>query len=62
MSLEEIIGATHDDDSKTTIFNNAAQVWNHTFFWHCMAKGGGGEWAWLVFAPASSRSSRPRTR
>jgi len=24
------------------IFNNAAQVWNHTFFWHCMRPGGGG--------------------
>ena len=43
MSLEEIIVATHHDDSKTAIFNNAAQVWNHTFFWHCLAKGGGGE-------------------
>jgi Fe-Mn family superoxide dismutase len=42
-SLEEIIVATHHDDAKTTVFNNAAQVWNHTFFWHCMAKGGGDE-------------------
>ncbi|MBN8726433.1 MAG: superoxide dismutase [Fe] [Xanthomonadales bacterium] len=25
------------------IFNNAAQVWNHTFFWHCMKPNGGGE-------------------
>ena len=25
------------------IFNNAAQVWNHTFFWHCMTPNGGGE-------------------
>ena len=24
------------------IFNNAAQVWNHTFYWHCMKPGGGG--------------------
>lgn len=24
------------------IFNNAAQVWNHTFFWNCMKPGGGG--------------------
>jgi len=43
MSLEEIIVATHHDDSKNAIFNNAAQVWNHTFFWNCMAKGGGSE-------------------
>ncbi|RKH53350.1 superoxide dismutase [Corallococcus llansteffanensis] len=25
------------------VFNNAAQVWNHTFYWHCMAPNGGGE-------------------
>jgi len=25
------------------VFNNAAQVWNHTFFWNCMKPGGGGE-------------------
>lgn len=25
------------------IFNNAAQVWNHTFYWHCMKPGGGGK-------------------
>jgi Fe-Mn family superoxide dismutase len=24
------------------MFNNAAQVWNHTFFWNCMRPGGGG--------------------
>jgi Fe-Mn family superoxide dismutase len=43
MSLEEIIVATHHDDSKTMIFNNAAQVWNHNFFWSCLNKEGGGE-------------------
>ena len=25
------------------LFNNAAQVWNHTFYWHCLAPNGGGE-------------------
>jgi len=40
-SLEEIIAATHHDDTKTPLFNNAAQAWNHAFFWDCMAKGGG---------------------
>jgi Fe-Mn family superoxide dismutase len=25
------------------VFNNAAQVWNHTFFWHCMKPAGGGK-------------------
>lgn len=41
MPLEEIIVATHHDDAKATIFNNAAQVWNHTFFWNCLKKDGG---------------------
>lgn len=41
-SLEEIIQATAKDGSKAGIFNNAAQVWNHTFFWNCMKPGGGG--------------------
>ncbi len=41
-SLEEIIKATHRDSSKTGVFNNAAQVWNHTFFWHSMKPQGGG--------------------
>jgi len=36
-SLEEIILA-----SDGPVFNNAAQVWNHTFFWSCMKPGGGG--------------------
>lgn len=41
-SLEEIIKATFGDPSKAGIFNNAAQVWNHTFFWESMKPGGGG--------------------
>jgi len=41
-SLEEVITATVNDSSKAGIFNNAAQVWNHTFYWNCMKKGGGG--------------------
>jgi superoxide dismutase, Fe-Mn family len=41
-SLEEIILATASDPSKAAIFNNAAQVWNHTFFWHSMKPNGGG--------------------
>ena len=39
--LEELIVATHHDDAKTAVFNNAAQAWNHAFFWDCMRKGGG---------------------
>jgi len=41
-SLEEIIKATFKDSSKAGVFNNAAQVWNHTFFWSSMKPGGGG--------------------
>ncbi len=41
-SLEAVIKAAAGDASKTGIFNNAAQVWNHTFYWHCMKPGGGG--------------------
>jgi Fe-Mn family superoxide dismutase len=40
--LEEIIKSTYKDASKTGLFNNAAQVWNHTFFWHSMKPRGGG--------------------
>jgi len=39
--LEEVIKETHNDSSKVTVFNNAAQVWNHTFYWNCMKKNGG---------------------
>jgi Fe-Mn family superoxide dismutase len=42
-SLESIIESTAGDASKAGVFNNAAQVWNHTFFWNCMKPGGGGE-------------------
>jgi len=40
--LETIIKKTANDISKTAIFNNAAQVWNHSFYWQCMKPGGGG--------------------
>jgi len=42
-SLEEIIKATAGDAAKAGIFNNAAQVWNHTFFWSSMKPSGGGK-------------------
>ena len=41
-SLEEMIMASAGDASRVGVFNNAAQVWNHTFFWHCMKPAGGG--------------------
>ncbi len=47
MSLIDIIRATEDDDDdplREKIFNNAAQVWNHTFYWNSLAPAGkGGE-------------------
>ncbi|VXD22084.1 superoxide dismutase [Planktothrix paucivesiculata] len=42
-SLEDIIKATANDPNKAGIFNNAAQVWNHTFFWNSLKAGGGGQ-------------------
>jgi len=42
-SLEEIVVASADDAAKVGIFNNAAQVWNHTFYWNSMNPNGGGE-------------------
>lgn len=41
-SLEEMIMASAGDSSRVGMFNNAAQVWNHTFFWNCMKPAGGG--------------------
>ncbi len=40
--LENIIKKTSKDTSMSSIFNNAAQVWNHSFYWACMKPGGGG--------------------
>ncbi len=37
MSLEELIKS-----SSGGVFNNAAQVWNHTFYWNCLSPNGGG--------------------
>jgi Fe-Mn family superoxide dismutase len=41
-SLDETILAVSGDASKAGVFNNAAQVWNHTFYWQGMKPGGGG--------------------
>ena len=52
-SLEEIVRTTtsEKDEAKTPIFNNAAQHWNHGFFWHSMKPNGGG-------APAGDLAQR----
>jgi superoxide dismutase, Fe-Mn family len=36
-SLEDIVKS-----SSGPVFNNAAQIWNHTFYWHCLSPNGGG--------------------
>lgn len=41
-SLEDVIRMSYGDAAKAGIFNNAAQVWNHTFFWNSIKSGGGG--------------------
>jgi superoxide dismutase, Fe-Mn family len=41
-SLEEIIAATADQPAKAGIFNNAAQAWNHNFYWRSLTPKGGG--------------------
>jgi Fe-Mn family superoxide dismutase len=41
MSLVEIIRATAGKPDKAAIFNNAGQIWNHTFFWESMKPNGG---------------------
>lgn len=43
MPLEKIITATVGNKDKTAIFNNAAQNWNHTFYWNSLKPNGGGE-------------------
>lgn len=42
-SLEDVIRISAADPAMAGIFNNAAQIWNHTFYWHSMKPGGGGK-------------------
>ena len=43
LTLEEIIQGTAGRPERTAIFNNAAQTWNHTFYWKSLTPKGGGE-------------------
>ncbi|MHB8828691.1 MAG: superoxide dismutase [Syntrophales bacterium] len=43
LPLEKIITAAAGKADKTAIFNNAAQTWNHTFYWYSLRPEGGGE-------------------
>lgn len=42
-SLEDIILKTAKNEGKASIFNNAAQAWNHSFFWNSLSPQGGGD-------------------
>jgi superoxide dismutase, Fe-Mn family len=43
LPLEKIVAATAGKGDQTAIFNNAAQTWNHTFYWQSLKPSGGGE-------------------
>jgi Fe-Mn family superoxide dismutase len=43
LDLAHIIMESAKDSAQAAIFNNAAQVWNHTFYWQCIAPGGSGK-------------------
>jgi Fe-Mn family superoxide dismutase len=43
LSLEQVIKNVAGKGDKAAIFNNAAQVWNHTFYWRSLRANGGGE-------------------
>jgi Fe-Mn family superoxide dismutase len=43
LGLEELIRKVHGQVNEKKVFNNAAQVWNHTFYWHSLSPQGGGE-------------------
>jgi Fe-Mn family superoxide dismutase len=42
-TLEKIINETAGKADKAGLFNNAAQIWNHTFYWNSLKAGGGGK-------------------
>ena len=43
LPLEQIVTSTAGKPDRATIFNNAAQAWNHNFYWQCLKAKGGGE-------------------
>jgi Fe-Mn family superoxide dismutase len=43
LPLERIVAETVGKADRASIFNNAAQAWNHGFYWHCLKPKGGGE-------------------
>jgi len=53
LPLEKIVAAVAGKADKVALFNNAAQAWNHTFYWHSLKPKGGGE------PPAAPTTSMP---
>ena len=43
LGLDDLIKKVAGDANEKPVFNNAAQVWNHTFYWNCLSPNGGGE-------------------
>jgi len=43
LPLDQIVTATAGKAERANIFNNAAQAWNHSFYWRCLKSKGGGE-------------------
>lgn len=43
MTLEEVVKASVGKPDDVAVYNNAAQVWNHTFYWASLRPGGGGK-------------------
>src|SRR5437764_201795 len=43
MTLDEVVKASNGQASEKKVFNNSAQVWNHTFYWNCLAPKAGGD-------------------
>lgn len=42
-SLEQIMASSAGKSGQSALFNNAAQVWNHTFYWNSLSPSGGGQ-------------------
>jgi superoxide dismutase, Fe-Mn family len=40
LSLDALVKTLAKDEARKTLFNNAAQAWNHAFYWQCLTPGG----------------------
>jgi Fe-Mn family superoxide dismutase len=59
-SLDDIVKATAADPARVAVFNNAAQDWNHIFYWNSMRPNGGGEPTGTIADPSRTRSATTR--